>query len=221
MENEYIKLLCDSLEQALREPIRSPADFANLALAGERLRAVAPDWLGEGDAATREALRRYDLALGSAKSLAPTDLAERLDDALAHLQSVANGSRSEEETEEQELALTGVDEVLQVAVGAYRSNAVDPSNVVNLAEKARDGVLAAAMGLTELCERSVGWGADHAAPAEFPDLYAHRQALAAYSTGGVTLSCYVISVIASDNLRSVCPDCKQEDTFGDCLCTKI
>jgi hypothetical protein len=34
------------------------------------------------------------------------------------------------------------------------------------------------------------------------------------------LTC-VIPVTACDDLRSICPDCKQEDTFGDCLCTKI
>src|SRR5687767_9811020 len=99
MSTAYVELLKQSLARALAAPVDSVAAFEELALAGERLRAAAPDWLGEGDEATRRMLTHYDGALLASKAYAPTDLEERLDAALVRLDDVAGAVADDSDVE--------------------------------------------------------------------------------------------------------------------------
>lgn len=176
----YNEILQQGLTNTLTTIVDSPEAFIELALAGERLRAVECDWLGESSKESLQLFARYDAAIVVGKQYAPTttELHSSLDAALEAVRKFADTELAKRELQTGELALTGVDEVLQIALAVHRAGVLDLSSLKELSRRAAEAMSAVSYQVPELCEVSVAWSAVHTAPEKHIELYSHRVALA-------------------------------------------
>lgn len=183
----WVELQGRSLEAALEAATSPDANtFANVAVAGERLRRM----LGGAEQthpAEEKLLARYDRWLADTEAETPPELPRLVDECLESIENYAGIPGPDRDPDDGRVLLEHLDQVLCIAGAAARRGVLTQDEIDRFADCTRGRVGSAAPRLHDLWHEAQIWMARTAPDPAYPDLHSWWETLAALSPGRLAL----------------------------------